>query len=135
MSGTGATIDYTPFHGGKVPAVILDRCPDFGNAEGCWRWTGPLRNGYAVVRVRVPGMTNTQPVQVHRYVWEVVRGRIPATSHGEPVQLDHLCRVPACIRPDHLEPVSRSENLRRRDEARRAVKARMARKPRMKGVK
>ena len=28
-------------------------------------------------------------------------------------QLDHLCRVPACVNPDHLEPVTAAENIRR----------------------
>jgi HNH endonuclease len=28
-------------------------------------------------------------------------------------ELDHLCRVRACINPDHLEPVTHAENCRR----------------------
>ena len=31
----------------------------------------------------------------------------------EGMQLDHLCRVPGCVNPDHLEPVSAAENVRR----------------------
>lgn len=27
--------------------------------------------------------------------------------------MDHLCRRPSCVNPEHLEPVTRSENLRR----------------------
>jgi hypothetical protein len=27
--------------------------------------------------------------------------------------LDHLCRNPKCVNPNHLEVVTRSENLRR----------------------
>jgi hypothetical protein len=46
--------------------------------------------------------------QAHRvsYGWE----------HGEvPIHLvvDHKCRVPACVRPSHLEPVTNGENVRR----------------------
>jgi hypothetical protein len=34
-------------------------------------------------------------------------------SIPENLELDHLCRNPACVRPDHLEPVTHLENLRR----------------------
>ena len=27
--------------------------------------------------------------------------------------MDHLCREPLCVNPDHLEPVTQRENLRR----------------------
>jgi hypothetical protein len=29
------------------------------------------------------------------------------------MELDHLCRVKACVNPDHLEPVTHAENMRR----------------------
>jgi hypothetical protein len=29
------------------------------------------------------------------------------------LQLDHLCRVPLCVNPAHLEPVTGTENVRR----------------------
>lgn len=29
------------------------------------------------------------------------------------MQLDHLCENPACINPEHLEPVTKAENMRR----------------------
>lgn len=35
-------------------------------------------------------------------------------THGpldERLELDHLCRVPKCVRPDHLEPTTHRENL------------------------
>lgn len=46
----------------------------------------------------------------HRLVWEYVWGPIP-----DGLVIDHLCRNRACIRPDHLEPVTRGENVRRGD--------------------
>ena len=42
----------------------------------------------------------------HRVSYHLFVGRIP-----ENLQIDHLCRNRACVRPDHLEPVSASENL------------------------
>lgn len=44
----------------------------------------------------------------HRFAYEITRGPIP----GKCV-LDHLCRNPQCVNPDHLEPVSNTENLLR----------------------
>ena len=44
----------------------------------------------------------------HRVMYEQMRGPVPDDR-----DLDHLCRNRACGNPDHLEPVSRSENLRR----------------------
>jgi len=45
----------------------------------------------------------------HRVAW--------VAAHGEQVppglQLDHLCRVRRCVNPDHLEPVTRRENILR----------------------
>ena len=49
--------------------------------------------------------------------------RLAYTLTYGPVQkgldLDHLCRVPRCINPEHLEPVTRSENKLRGFEAKR----------------
>jgi hypothetical protein len=72
--------------------------------NGCHVWTGATtRNGYGQVR-----LTRDQPRMAHRAIYEATRGAIPASR-----DLDHLCRNRACVNPAHLEPVSRSENLRR----------------------
>lgn len=44
----------------------------------------------------------------HRWSYEQHVGPIP-----EGLELDHLCRVPACVNPGHLEPVSHAENMAR----------------------
>jgi hypothetical protein len=31
----------------------------------------------------------------------------------EDLVIDHKCRTPSCVNPDHLEPVTQGENLRR----------------------
>lgn len=46
--------------------------------------------------------------RAHRAVYETFVGDIP-----DGMVLDHLCRTPSCVNPDHLEPVPQGENLRR----------------------
>jgi len=73
--------------------------------SGCWIWTGALhRNGYG--HFKIPN--SRSHLLAHRGVYAIERGEIP-----EGMDLDHLCRVRCCVNPDHLEPVTRRENLRR----------------------
>ncbi|NDD52474.1 HNH endonuclease [bacterium] len=44
----------------------------------------------------------------HRYSWARVNGPLPPG-----VQLDHVCRNPRCVNPDHLQIVTQCENLLR----------------------
>ncbi len=44
----------------------------------------------------------------HRYAYEWLVGPIPEGLH-----LDHLCRNPGCVHPDHVEPVTPRENYLR----------------------
>jgi len=70
----------------------------------CWPWTGYIMpNGYG--KLTVQGRRSNL---AHRLAYETFVGPIPAG-----LDLDHLCRVRHCVNPDHLEPVTRSENLRR----------------------
>jgi len=71
--------------------------------ECCWEWIGCLNeSGYGILNI------NRRLVRAHRYSYEIHVGAIP-----EGLTLDHLCRNPACVRPDHLEPVTLKENCRR----------------------
>ncbi len=73
------------------------------NADGCWIWQSGLNpGGYGQFRF------NGRQVGAHRAAYLMFRGPI---AHG--LDLDHLCRNRACVNPAHLEPVARSENLRR----------------------
>jgi hypothetical protein len=68
----------------------------------CWLWTGATNDqGYG--QVRWAGRTQ----YTHRVTYNTLVGAI-ILPH-----LDHLCKVVACCRPLHLEPVSVSENIRR----------------------
>lgn len=71
--------------------------------EGCWIWGG-YRNDVGYGQLRHCGRT----YYAHRFSYELHKGEIP---NG--LDLDHLCRVRCCVNPDHLEAVTRKENLRR----------------------
>lgn len=70
--------------------------------SGCWLWIGKMTHGYGKATIAM------REVPAHRFSYELFRGPIPAG-----LVLDHLCRVPLCVNPDHLEPVTNRENVRR----------------------
>lgn len=72
---------------------------------GCWIWTASvIKGGYGQFRVNNP----PRMVVAHQWAWEETNGPVP-----EGLELDHLCRVPRCVRPDHCEAVTHQENVRR----------------------
>jgi hypothetical protein len=71
--------------------------------SGCWRWTaGHTPLGYGLFRMA------EQMVYAHRWSYARARGPVP-----EGLELDHLCRIPSCVNPAHLEPVSHEVNMQR----------------------
>jgi HNH endonuclease len=71
--------------------------------NGCMLWTGCKdKTGYGKFK------SEGQTFRSHRWSYERLRGSIP--NH---LKLDHLCRVRHCVNPDHLQPVSPKENIRR----------------------
>lgn len=82
-----------------IDFVVEDR----GYETYCWIWQRSTdSSGYASKKIE--GRTRT----VFRYLAERIYGAIP--QGFEP---DHLCRVRTCIRPDHLEVVTRAVNVQR----------------------
>lgn len=72
-------------------------------ATGCWEWQlGMGKDGYG--KTQVQGRTTG----AHRVYYERHKGAIP-----DGWQIDHLCRNPPCVNPDHLEAVTASTNQRR----------------------
>lgn len=81
---------------GPVPGYA----PHLGS---CWIWiAGRDSHGYGhfLFEGKVRG--------AHRVAYQWLVGPIPPG-----LELDHLCRVPACVNPAHLEPVTRRENYMR----------------------
>ncbi|MER8220922.1 HNH endonuclease signature motif containing protein [Streptomyces sp. NPDC094143] len=74
--------------------------------DGCWLWQGQSRNGYGLFFWG--SGKNQRSTGAHRYAYRLTCGEIP-----EGLVLDHLCRVPLCVNPQHLEPVTRRENVLR----------------------
>lgn len=83
--------------------------PKVDTSGDCWLWAGYVKpNGYATF---YPGGGNHIPkVYVHRFAYEAFRGPIP-----EGFEVDHLCNIRHCVNPDHLEAVTKRENLDRRN--------------------
>jgi hypothetical protein len=72
--------------------------PELGS---CWLWiAGSSQNGYGLF------WWDGSMKYAHRVAFEQLVGSVPAG-----LDLDHLCRVRDCVRPAHLEPVTRRENL------------------------
>lgn len=71
---------------------------------GCWQWRGYTdRAGYGTIKV------DGRMQKAHRVMYAELVGPVPAG-----LELDHLCRNRSCVRPEHLEPVTRQENCLRR---------------------
>lgn len=69
----------------------------------CWMWTAYIGgDGYGQFGL------NGKVERAHRVAYEMGIGPIP-----QGMQIDHLCRVRACVNPNHLEPVTQRENILR----------------------
>lgn len=77
------------------------------DSQGCLIWTAAKNNkGYGVYWFA--GRCEL----AHRVSLLAATGEIP-----EGLEVDHLCRVRACVNPDHLEAVTSAENNKRRIDA------------------
>lgn len=72
--------------------------------QDCWLWTAaPTSQGYgSFYRI------DRSRVYAHVFAFLTCKGPI-----AEGLELDHLCRNPLCVRPDHLEAVTHRENVLR----------------------
>jgi len=72
--------------------------------DECWEWLGTEFTKYGYGAHKIDG----RRFRAHRISWTLTRGPIP---NG--VVLDHLCRNPRCVNPDHLEVVTHKINILR----------------------
>lgn len=88
----------------------INRFMNFVHTEpnsGCWFWSGYLfRSGYGGFYHYIDGVRKL--VRAHRFSYECFIGKVPKDK-----ELDHLCRMKSCVNPNHLQPVTHKENIRR----------------------
>ena len=78
---------------------------------GCWEWTAGTSRGYGTFWTGASAADRNKFVGAHVFSYEYFTGKpVP-----KGMELDHLCRVPHCINPDHLEPVTHRINMLRGD--------------------
>jgi len=78
----------------------VDKSGPLWNGTHCWLWTSGLStNGYGQFTL----LGKTQVAHKISYCW--AKGAVPMG-----LELDHLCRNPICVNPDHLEAVTRQTN-------------------------
>lgn len=89
-----------------TPAPLIDRFMAKVMPEpnsGCWLWTGTTA-AYGYGQIHADGRTQL----AYSVGYRLLIGPIPVN-----LELDHKCRVRCCVNPDHLEPVTHAENVRR----------------------
>lgn len=91
------------FGDSRLPERFWVKCAP--SDDGCWRWHGSrMRNGYGQIRM------GRRIESAHRVAFQALVGPIP-----DGYDADHLCRNRECVNPAHIQPVTRSENVRRGD--------------------
>lgn len=102
--------------GGVAPRPESERFFDHvAVPASCWEWTGAKdTKGYGAFGIGSKRNGDLRTVRAHRFAYELLVGLIP-----EGLELDHLCNNRACVNPEHLQPVTHAENMRRAGARRR----------------
>lgn len=95
----------------RVAQPVIDRIKESVRIteDGCWEWRKFTQYGYGKMQVGSHLDGSRRVVGAHRASYEAFVGPIPEGHH-----VDHLCRNPSCVNPDHLEAVTPRVNARRR---------------------
>jgi hypothetical protein len=79
--------------------------------DDCWLFAGTIDKSTGYGRIWDKGAWE-QGLRRMRYahitMYENLVGEVP-----DGTELDHTCRTPVCVNPDHLEPVTHRENILR----------------------
>ncbi len=82
-------------------------------STGCWLWCGPRdkrpETPYGRISIYCRETGRQRNFRAHRVAYAELIGPIP-----EGYQIDHKCRNPVCINPEHLEAVPPIVNSQRR---------------------
>lgn len=74
--------------------------------NNCWEWRkGRAPYGYGKVSVKHAKSGVCLQTSAHRVYYQLINGFIDRS-----LVIDHLCKNPPCINPDHLEAVTQWEN-------------------------
>ena len=97
----------------------------FDKVNGCWEWKGWKAGGtgYGMFDEIIDGKHYKR--RAHRFSYELYVVPIP-----KGLDIDHLCKNRICVNPDHLEPVTRRENLMRGETNVAAINANKTKCPR-----
>jgi hypothetical protein len=80
---------------------------------GCWVWLGAPRGPFGYGTFTYAG----KQWMAHRFSWQLRYGECPDL-------LDHICNVPQCVNPDHLQSSNMRDNTLRSEVAPSALNAR-----------
>jgi len=117
VCGEQAIADLHNLHGGRTKSCGCKQHPvteeqerfwsKVDKTETCWLWTGAKdQGGYGKFGAYDGKGHRSRMRGAHRVAWEWANGPVP-----EGLVLDHLCRVRACCRPDHLRVTTHAENI------------------------
>lgn len=83
--------------------IILRFLKKIQETETCWEWIKEKnQQGYGRF------WDSNSKVSAHRFSYELFKEEIP-----KGLVIDHLCRNPSCVNPQHLEVVTNLENINR----------------------
>lgn len=100
----GKPISYILGHRRRPLTETTYREEDRGYKTPCWIWLLSTNKSTGRPQIRDAGRMRI----ASRVYYEKYKGSIPVG-----MEVDHLCFVPLCVNPDHLEAVTKQENLRR----------------------